>query len=75
MTILFVLLPVSFALAAVAVASFIWSVRRGQLDDLETPALRILMDDDEPLRRQPAHPAAAATSRLAGNEGAGHVGQ
>ncbi len=47
MSIVFVLLPVSVVLAAVAVAGFVWSVRRGQLDDLVTPALRML-DDDEP---------------------------
>lgn len=46
MTVLFVLLPVSMLLAVAAVLSFVWSVRRGQLDDLETPALRMLLDDD-----------------------------
>lgn len=32
-----------------------WSIRSGQFDDLEGPAARILMDDDDPLlpgRRQ-----------------------
>jgi cbb3-type cytochrome oxidase maturation protein len=27
--------------------AFIWSVKNGQLDDLETPAYRILLDDKE----------------------------
>lgn len=34
-----------------------WSIRSGQFDDLEGPAARILMDDDDPLlpgRRQHA---------------------
>lgn len=34
-----------------------WSIRSGQFDDLEGPAARILMDDDDPRlpgRRQPA---------------------
>jgi len=35
----------------VFLAAFIWSVRGGQLDDLETPALRILSEEDE--REQP----------------------
>ncbi|MDQ7086669.1 MAG: cbb3-type cytochrome oxidase assembly protein CcoS [Acidobacteriota bacterium] len=29
---------------------FAWAVRRGQFDDLETPALRMLDDDDSPIR-------------------------
>jgi cbb3-type cytochrome oxidase maturation protein len=31
------------------VVAFIWAVRRGQLDDLDTPAVRILHDEDEHL--------------------------
>ena len=35
--------------------ALIWSVRSGQLDDLETPALRMLTDDDTlpPLEQNP----------------------
>jgi cbb3-type cytochrome oxidase maturation protein len=29
-----------------AVAAFFWAVRSGQFDDLESPAWRILLDDD-----------------------------
>jgi len=32
----------------IAVGVF-WSIRSGQFDDLEGPAERILMDDDDPL--------------------------
>lgn len=46
MTVLFVVLPVALLLAAGAVAGFIWMVRSGQFDDLDTPAARILFDDD-----------------------------
>ncbi len=46
MSVLYVLLPVASLLAAAGVAAFIWSVRRGQLDDLDTPPMRILHDDD-----------------------------
>jgi cbb3-type cytochrome oxidase maturation protein len=34
--------------AAVAVAAFTWTVRSGQLDDVDTPPRRILFDDDAP---------------------------
>jgi len=46
MTILYLLLPLMLAVAGGAVAAFIWAARRGQLDDLETPPLRMLVDDD-----------------------------
>jgi len=44
---LYIALPVALLLALVGVAAFIWSVRSGQMDDLETPALRLLGEDDE----------------------------
>lgn len=50
MEMIFVLLPLALLIAAVAVGFFIWAARTGQFDDLETPPLRILFDDDEPRR-------------------------
>jgi cbb3-type cytochrome oxidase maturation protein len=47
MSVIYILLPAAAVLAAVAVAAFIWAVRRGQFDDLDTPAVRILHEDDE----------------------------
>ena len=32
-------------LFVIALAGLVWSVRSGQLEDLETPALRVLFDD------------------------------
>lgn len=46
MTVLFLLVPLAILLAALAVGGFLWATRRGQLDDLETPAHRMLYDDD-----------------------------
>ncbi|MCC7125675.1 MAG: cbb3-type cytochrome oxidase assembly protein CcoS [Acidobacteria bacterium] len=45
---IFVLLPLALLIAAIAVAFFIWAAMTGQFDDLETPALRMLFDDDAP---------------------------
>jgi cbb3-type cytochrome oxidase maturation protein len=42
---LYVVLPLALLVAGGAVAAFAWSVRTGQLDDLETPPRRILVDD------------------------------
>lgn len=43
------LIPLAVVLMAVAVVFFLWTVKSGQYDDLEGPAHRILMDDDDPL--------------------------
>jgi len=45
---IFVLLPLALLIAAIAVGLFIWAARTGQFDDLDTPAIRILFDDEEP---------------------------
>ena len=45
---IFVLLPRALLIAAIAVGFFIWAARTGQFDDLDTPAVRMLFDDEEP---------------------------
>jgi cbb3-type cytochrome oxidase maturation protein len=42
---LYLVLPLALLVASGAVAAFVWSVRTGQLDDLDTPPNRILVDD------------------------------
>lgn len=56
---IFVLLPLALLIAAIAVGFFVWAARTGQFDDLETPAVRILFDDEEPRRPVPAGASAA----------------
>lgn len=46
MIILLLLVPLSLMLLGAAVWAFVWAVRRGQFDDLDTPALDILADDE-----------------------------
>ena len=46
MTVLFIVLPLALLFAGGALVAFIWAARRGQFDDLTTPAMRILHDDD-----------------------------
>lgn len=43
------LIPLGILLLGVAIWAFVWAVKSGQFDDLEGPAHRILMDDDDPL--------------------------
>ncbi|GIX22538.1 MAG: hypothetical protein KatS3mg121_1321 [Gammaproteobacteria bacterium] len=53
MNIVFLLIPLSIVLLAVAVWAFFWAVDRGQFDDLDTPAWRILEDEEPPEERAP----------------------
>ena len=61
MTSMYQVLVLALSGAAVAVAAFAWTVRSGQLDDVDTPARRMLFDD-EPASR--AHLAADPAPRL-----------
>jgi cbb3-type cytochrome oxidase maturation protein len=45
MNIVFVLIPLSLVLVALAVWAFFWSVNHDQFDDLDTPALIPLSDE------------------------------
>ncbi len=45
MTLLFVAIPVALVIAAVAVSAFAWAARDGQYEDLDTPPVRMLIDD------------------------------
>lgn len=47
MDIIYLLIPLSLVLIALIVWVFVWAIRSGQFDDLEGPAHRILMDDDD----------------------------
>jgi cbb3-type cytochrome oxidase maturation protein len=51
MSMLFALVPLAIVLLGAAIWAFFWAVRAGQFDDLDTPALRILLEDDEDLSR------------------------
>ncbi|MCB1561547.1 MAG: cbb3-type cytochrome oxidase assembly protein CcoS [Xanthomonadales bacterium] len=48
MNILLVLVPISLVLLGVAIVTFVWAVRSGQFDDLDTPSIDILADDSSP---------------------------
>ena len=47
MSVIYILLPAAALLAAAGVGAFIWAVRRGQFDDMDTPAIRMLHDDED----------------------------
>ena len=48
MNILLLLVPISVILLGIAIAALVWAVRHGQYDDLDTPAIAILVDETSP---------------------------
>ncbi|MGZ3696763.1 MAG: cbb3-type cytochrome oxidase assembly protein CcoS [Bdellovibrionota bacterium] len=52
MSVLYVMLPISLALGLGFLIGFIRMSSQGQFDDLETPAHRMLLDDDQPPKRK-----------------------
>jgi cbb3-type cytochrome oxidase maturation protein len=44
MNALLLLIPLSLVLLVVMISAFVWAVRNGQFDDLDTPPLDILAD-------------------------------
>lgn len=47
MEVVYLLVSLAVVLAVVVIWGFFWAVRSGQFDDLEGPAHRILMDNDD----------------------------
>ena len=55
MEILYVLVPLSIVLVTIAIGIFFWAINSEQFDDLDTPAWRILNDEE----RSKARPSTA----------------
>lgn len=43
------LIPIALMLVVIIGGALFWAIRSGQYEDMEGPAYRILMDDDDPL--------------------------
>ena len=56
MEILYLLIPLAVVIMVIAAVAFAWSVKSGQFEDMEGPAHRILMDDDDPMIPRRARP-------------------
>ncbi len=54
MAVMYIMLPASLALAALALVACIRAARRGQFDDLDSPPIRMLVDDEP--AREPSQP-------------------
>ena len=49
MQIIFFMVGVSLLIALIFFGAFLWSMKSGQNDDLYTPSIRILLEDNEPI--------------------------
>jgi cbb3-type cytochrome oxidase maturation protein len=47
MEVIVILLPIALILGGLFIFAFVWSARKGQYDDLETPRFRMLLDDQK----------------------------
>ena len=45
MSVIYIVLPLALLIVGGAVVAFVWSARSGQMDDLDTPAVRMVHDD------------------------------
>ena len=59
MDVIYWLIPLSIAILGIAIAVFFWAVRSGQFQDLDSPAVDILFDDDLP--KKPASTSESTT--------------
>ncbi|MDF3078952.1 MAG: ccoS [Sphingobacteriaceae bacterium] len=48
MNIIYMLIGCSILLALTFLMAFFWAMKNGQNDDMQTPAIRILFEDDKP---------------------------
>jgi cbb3-type cytochrome oxidase maturation protein len=79
LTILFLLIPLAIVLMGTAVTALLWALREGQFDDLDSPGVQLILDDDRAPRvstdADGRHVAAGAdhpsTTDGPGNEAAG----
>lgn len=55
MEVLLFAVPVALLISLLAVLAFIYQVKSGQFDDLETPPLRMLFDDVEAQKNTPSN--------------------
>lgn len=46
MSVLYIVLPLAFIIVGAGVWACAWAIRRGQYDDLDTPAMRMLNDEE-----------------------------
>jgi cbb3-type cytochrome oxidase maturation protein len=62
-SVIFIVVPLATLVVLVAVVAFVISAKRGQFDDLDTPAVRMLHDEPERGRADQQTRASVPTER------------
>jgi len=52
MSVLFILIIISLVMASGFLIAFLWAVKSGQFEDDHTPAIRMLFEDDKPVKNE-----------------------
>jgi cbb3-type cytochrome oxidase maturation protein len=52
MEVIYFMVPIALLLSLCGLAAFIWATKNGQYDDVQTPALRMLNDDEMTTERK-----------------------
>ncbi|MDP1891534.1 MAG: cbb3-type cytochrome oxidase assembly protein CcoS [Gemmatimonadaceae bacterium] len=55
MSVVYLILPLALLVVFVAILGFVWAARRGQFDDLDTPAMRALHDEVSEKQKKPGN--------------------
>lgn len=50
MEVLILIIPLALLIAIGFIASFVYAVKKGQMDDLDTPSFRMLIDDEKKIQ-------------------------
>lgn len=53
MDIIYLLIPIALILVSIIIWLFLWAVKSSQFDDMEGPAHKIIMDDDNEKKDNP----------------------
>ena len=62
MSVVYLLVPLALFVVALAVGAYVWAARKGQFDDLKTPAMRVLHDDESSVVSRQSSAAADETA-------------
>lgn len=63
MSVLYLVVPLALLVVGAAVWAYVWASARGQFDDLDTPAIRMLRDDGDIVRTDDDRKAEAKHDR------------
>lgn len=55
MSVILIMLPIALVLAGIGIVAFIIAAKNGQFDDLDTPALRAVFDDEDDIDQNAKH--------------------